>query len=92
MDKPDTAYLSNEGAFTLFSFGNTRLKFAAPYSLEKYEKIIQWDNGYLVVSTKYAHQSEAEEEYIDLIPVLKNLYMDPQEFLSPIRKGEVHYD
>jgi len=91
MTKTDTAYLSNDGAFTIFSFGSTRLKFAAPYSLEKYEKIIHWDNGYLVVAAKYVHHSEAEEEYIDLIPVLKDLYIDPREFLSPIRKVEVQY-
>ena len=85
------AYLSNEGPYTIFSFGDVRLKFAAPYSLERYENVIQWDNGYLVVMAKYEHNQETEEEYIDLIPILKNLYINPQEFLSPIKSVEVKY-
>lgn len=31
-----TAYLSNDGTYTIFSFGDSRLKFVAPYSLERY--------------------------------------------------------
>ena len=48
------AYLSNEGQYTVFSFGETRLKFIAPYSLERYESVVLWDKGYLVVMAKYA--------------------------------------
>ena len=44
----DTAYLSKEGAYTIFSFGDSRLKFAAPYSLERYENVVQWDDGYIL--------------------------------------------
>lgn len=62
----DKAYLSNEGQYTIFSYGDNRLKFIAPYSLEKYESVVHWDNGYLVVMAKYAHNKESEEEYIDL--------------------------
>lgn len=83
------AYLSNEGSYTIFSFRNTRLKFIAPYSLERYESIVNWDNGYLVVMAKYAHNKLAEEEYIDLIPILKSLYIKPDEFLKPIKSVEV---
>ena len=88
----DCAKLSNESNYTLFSFGNTRLKFAAPYSLQKYESVVSWDNGYLVVTAKYAHNSKAEEEYIDLLPVLKDLYINPDEYLKPIKRVEVSYD
>lgn len=91
MVNTSTAYLSNDGAFTIFSFGDTRLKFAAPYSLEHYEKVLQWDNGYLVVTAKYVHNSMPEEEYIDLLPVLKNLYINPKKFLPPIKRVEVKY-
>ena len=87
----DKAYLSNEGSFTIFSFRNNRLKFIAPYSLERYESVLQWNNGYLVVMAKYAHNTTAEEEYIDLIPILKNLYINPEEFLKPIKSVEVQY-
>lgn len=91
MSRFDTAYLSNDGSYTLFSFNKTRLKFIAPYSLEKYEKVLHWDNGYLEVLAKYTHNSEPEEEYIDLIPILKNLYIEADDFLSPIKKVEVRY-
>ena len=91
MSRFGTAYLSNDGSYTLFSFNQTRLKFVAPYSLEKYEKVLYWDNGYLEVLAKYIHNSEPEEEYIDLVPILKNLYIDTEEFLSAIKKVEVRY-
>jgi hypothetical protein len=67
------------------------LKFIAPYSLERYKEIVEWDHGYLVVLAKYSHNQEPEEEYIDLIPVLKALYMDEEKFLKPIKNVEVKY-
>lgn len=87
----DTAFLSNEGNFTIFTFGDTRLKFAAPYSLERYDRVVSWDAGYLVIMAKYTHNSDLEEEYIDLLPILKDLYISPKEFLKPIKKVEVKY-
>ena len=85
----DTAYLSNEGRYTIFSFGNNRLKFIGPYSLEYYVNIKEWDDGYIVVDTKYAHAENPIEEYIDLIPILDNLLMDKEAFLQPIKNVEV---
>jgi hypothetical protein len=38
---------------------------------------------------KYAHNADLEEEYIDLQPVLENLYMDTSSFLQPINKVEI---
>ena len=32
------------------------------------------------------------EEYIDLVPILENLYFDAAEFLKPIRKVMIVYD
>jgi hypothetical protein len=87
----ETAYLSNKGRYTIFKYRDTELKFIAPYSLEKYEKVVEWDHGYLVVMTKYSHNNELEAEYIDLIPILKSLYMDEEAFLEPIKKVEVSY-
>ena len=43
----NTAYLSNEGRYTIFRYGEDSLKFIAPYSLVKYEKIKEWDNGFV---------------------------------------------
>ena len=81
----DYALLSNEGEFTIFRYGDSVIRFKAPYSLEKYTARKEWDKGYLVVMAKYKHNKESEEEYIDLIPILEKLYITPEEFLRPIK-------
>lgn len=81
----DYALLSNEGEFTIFRYGDSVIRFKAPYSLEKYTAIKEWDKGYLVVMAKYKHNKESEEEYIDLIPILEKLYIASEEFLRPIK-------
>lgn len=86
-----TAFLNNKGDFIQFKYGKTRIRFKGPYSLEKIKKIKAWDNGYIVVSAKYSNQKEEIEDYIDLIPILKNLYIDPENFLRPIKKVELDY-
>lgn len=83
------ASLSSENGFTVFSFGGTRIRFRAPRSLERYVRVKQWDDGYLVVDAKYSHLSDPEEEYIDLTPILEDLYIDPVSFLSRIDGVEV---
>ena len=88
-NKNDCAILSSEGAFTLFSYGGRRIKFSAPYSLKRYLKVKKWDRGYIEVDTEYAHG--VEEEYIDLEPILENLYIKPSKFLAPIKRVEVCY-
>ncbi|WP_101626245.1 DUF7724 family protein [Bifidobacterium imperatoris] len=85
----DTAYLSSENGFTVFEYCKARIRFRAPYSLERYTNVKQWDNGYLVVDAKYKHNTEPEEEYIDLAPILNDLYIDADHFLQPIKKVEV---
>ena len=65
------AILGNEKNFTVFKYGNRIIRFKAPYSLEKYTEIKEWDHGYLVVMAKYKHNKESEEEYIDLISILE---------------------
>jgi len=79
------ANLYNKDKFTVFEYGGIIVRFKSPYSLEKYTDIVEWDNGYLVVMAKYSHNKNSEEEYIDLIPILENLYVDPREFLAPIK-------
>lgn len=39
---------------------------------------------------KYQNMEETEE-YIDLIPILENLYYDVEEFLRPIERVEIDY-
>lgn len=86
----NTAYLSNHGAYTAFSFGDKTIRFRTSKALERYTKVIEWDAGYLVVMAKYAGQPETEE-YIDLVPILENLYFEPQQFLEPIQKVGIRY-
>ena len=45
----------------------------------------------MVVMEKYRHKQEPEEEYIDLIPILKNSYMDASQFLEPIKEVRLAY-
>ena len=87
-----TAFLSNKDGYTTFTYGTTCIRFKAPYSLEKYIDIVEWDNGYIVVNAKYTHSIEPIEEYIDLEPILDDLYMDSKQFLVPIKQVKVHYD
>lgn len=70
---------------------STRLDFAHHIHWKGIHKS-KWDHGYLVVMAKYAHNQDEEEEYIDLIPILKNLYYDAHKFLTPIKKVRVQYD
>lgn len=67
------------------------IRFKAPYSLEYYTSVKEWDYGYLVVMAKYSHNSQDEEEYIDLVPILEKLYFDVDEFLKPIKEVRVEY-
>lgn len=85
----NTATLGNSNGFTEFRFRDALIRFRAPYSLERYTRVKQWDAGYLVADAKYSHNLDDEEEYIDLVPILKDLYIDSDAFLSPIKKDEV---
>ena len=85
----DKAYLSNDKDMIKFQYGDKIIRFRGAYSLERFTAVKEWDNGYLVVMAKYRHNKEPEEEYIDLIPILKNLYFDPETFLAPIKEVRV---
>ena len=92
MDMQNQAILSSRDGFTIFQFGEHTIRFRAPYSLEHYATVKEWDNGYIVVMAKYAHNPYPEEEYIDLVPILKNLYFDVADFLSPINGVVISYE
>lgn len=87
-----TAYLSNHGEYTYFYIGDRVITFLTRKSLEQYKKIVEWDNGYLVVMCKNKNENELEEDYIDLIPIFENLYMDPKKYLSGIERVELRYE
>ena len=84
------ATLSSDKLFTSFKFNEHNICFRTSPRLERYTKVVEWDNGYIVVMAKYEGHDE-EEEYIDLIPILENLYFDADEFLKPIQKVRIEY-
>ena len=84
----DCAKLSNNGLYTIFEFGGQRIRFMTSSKLERYTKVLEWDYGYLVVMAKYKGVGEIEE-YIDLIPILQNLYYDVDAVLKPIKEIEI---
>lgn len=87
----EKAYLSNDKDMIKFQYGNKIIRFRGPYSLEYFTSIKEWDDGYLVVMAKYKHNQRLEEEYIDLVPILENLYIDVSKFLKPIKKVGLAY-
>ena len=90
-----TAYLSNDGEYTFFTFGDRTISFLTSRNLEKYLEIVEWDHGYIVVGyivvLSKNYNREQEEDYIDLIPILKNLLIEPNAFLEPIKEVKVRY-
>ncbi len=86
------AILSSEKDYTIFRFRNRIIRFKTAYSLEYYSSVKEWENGYLVVMAKYSHNKEDEEEYIDLIPILEDLYIDADSFVSQIKEVRIRYD
>ncbi|MCC8115071.1 MAG: hypothetical protein LIP03_13985 [Bacteroidales bacterium] len=88
---PHTAILSSQGALSIFSYGDQVIKFRTPECLERYEHIVNWDNGYITVLALYKGLG-LTEEYIYLTPILNNLYIDPKSFLEPIKKVEIRYE
>ena len=85
------ATLSNQGKYTCFTVGSTRIRFRTSEKLIRYEKIKLWDDGYLVVDANY-RQLGTVEEYIDLIPILEDLLMEPKPFLSSVKEVKIHDD
>ena len=86
-----TAYLSNRGEYTTFSVGDRTITFLTSKNLEKYIEVVEWDQGYLVVISKNKGK-EQEEDYIDLVPILENLLIDPVSFLDPIKEVKIRDD
>lgn len=91
MDTNDTAILSSFENYTTFSFGGKTLTFRTCAGLERYVRVLTWDNGYIEVMAKYRQREEIIEEYIDLDPVLEDLYMDKETFLAPIKHVRIEY-
>ena len=84
------AFLSNDGDMTSFRYGNSNIRFRTPKRLKRFTEVKEWDNGYIVVMADYEGIGETEE-YIDLLPILKNLYINPTTFLKPIKSVKIDY-
>ena len=87
----EKAYLSADKEMIQFRYRDKIIRFRGPYSLERFISIKEWDNGYIVVWAKFQHNTELEEEYIDMIPVLRDLYIDAPIFLKPIKEVRLDY-
>ena len=61
----------------------------APKPIERYLEVKKWDKGYLVVEAKCSIGPHAIEEYIDLVPTLEELAIDPDTFCSQVEHVEV---
>ena len=83
------AMLSSCGRYTSFSYGGEVIRFQTSPRLDRYIRVTKWDAGYIEVIASY--NGHEEEEYIDLVPLLRNLYIEPNEFLNPIKSVEVSY-
>jgi hypothetical protein len=86
----DYAILKSEGKFTVFEYNNQIIRFMTSEKLERYTRVVEWDNGYLVVMAKYIDMDEIEE-YIDITYILNNLYYDTENFLKPIKEVRIEY-
>lgn len=80
------AVLNLDGEFTSFAYGPHVIRFRTSPKLREYRRVKQWDAGYLVVDARYDGIEGDVEEYIDLRPILENLYFSPDEFLAPIQE------
>ena len=91
MANKNEATLSNKGDMTSFTFGNYNIRFRTPSRLKRYTEVKEWDNGYIVVMADYDGIGIIEE-YIDLIPILENLHINPDTFLKPIKTVKISYN
>lgn len=83
-----SAILSCQGELTSFRYGNENIRFRTPAALRRYTAIKEWDHGYLVVLADYGKLG-IQEEYIDLLPILRNLYIDADKFVEPIKEVKI---
>ena len=90
--RDEIAILSSNGEYTTFSVGDKTISFLTSKNLERYTRVVQWDEGYMVVMCRMKNRpGEEREDYIGLIPILQNLYIDPDRFLKPIKEVQIRY-
>lgn len=73
---------------TSFRYGGYNIRFRTPSILKRYTEVKEWEKGYLVVLADYEGIG-IMEEYIDIVPILKNLYINPDTFLRNIQTVKI---
>ena len=84
----NTALLGNVGDVAVFEYGGRCIRFKVSKALKSFKKVLLWDDGYIEVIADYDKMGELEE-YIDLTPILENLYMDKDSFLKDIEEIKI---
>ena len=78
---PSYAVLTNSGRYSMFSFKGKTITFMHDKDLQRYLRVKEWNDGYLVVDCLGTAKGQYED-YIDMPYILENLYMDPRSFFS----------
>jgi hypothetical protein len=87
------AILSSYDEYTTFTYNDRTITFLTGKNLYRYTSVKEWDDGYIVVMCKTKSRPTIEQEdYIDLIPILENLLIEPKSFLKPIKEVEICYE
>lgn len=85
----DRALISSERDMSSFTYGGRTIRFRTSPRLTRYQSVLSWENGFIEVMAQYG--DKVVEDYIDLVSILENLYIDPASYLAPIKKVEVSY-
>ena len=72
-----------------FSFGGKYIRFLGSKCLRRFTDVKKWHDGYIEVMAD--NGGRIEEDYIDLIPILENLYISAHDYVRPIKKVELNY-
>lgn len=83
------AILSSDRDMSSFTFGGRRIRFRTSPRLTRYKSVLSWEKGFIEVMAQYG--DKVVEDYIDLVSILENLYIDPESYLAPIKNVEVSY-
>ena len=82
------ALLTNDKRYSIFIFGNMRMKFKTSPYLVRYDSISKWNNGYIVCLATYSTLKEPVEEYIDLRYIADRLQL-PENVFKDIKEVRI---
>lgn len=87
------AYIYNKGEYTYFRIGHEVVRFATSPYLNRYVRVKEYDNGYIVVDAEFCEPKNrkikhVEEDYLDISYVLKELGLDTR-ILEKVTEVEI---